>query len=148
MHKLVFQIEIASSVSHVYKTMLAEESYRVWTSEFNPTSRYVGSWEKGAKILFVGEDASGLVGGMVSRIAENIPEQLVSIEHLGVLHGDAEITEGPEVVDWAGAKENYSFKDINGKTLLTVEMDANEDFETYLRETWPKALEKLKSICE
>jgi hypothetical protein len=27
-------------------------------------------------------------------------------------------------------------------------MDANEDFKAYFESTWPKALNKLKQICE
>lgn len=148
MNKLSFTIEIDAPVETVYKTMLDEDSYREWTKEFNLTSHYQGSWEKGAKILFIGMDDEGNRGGMVSRIKENIPNQFVSIEHLGILKDTGEVTEGPEVEDWAGALENYTFKPSNGGTTLSVDMDANEQFESYFAETWPKALARLKSICE
>jgi hypothetical protein len=46
-------------VERVYKTMLEDETYRQWTAVFNPGSHYIGSWEKGAKILFIGTDDSG-----------------------------------------------------------------------------------------
>jgi hypothetical protein len=42
--------------------------YAQWTSLFNPTSTYEGSWDKGNKILFIGVDEKGEKGGMVSRI--------------------------------------------------------------------------------
>ena len=44
--------------------------------------------------------------------------------------------------------ENYSLKDIGGKTELTIETDVTDDFKDYFLETWPQALEKLKSIVE
>jgi len=44
--------------------------------------------------------------------------------------------------------ENYSFTEVNGKTLLSVDMYSTSKFKSYFNETWPKALEKLKSICE
>lgn len=145
---LHFEITINAPVEKVYVTMLAEETYNEWTAVFNPTSKYKGSWDKNAKILFIGCDKDGNVGGMVSRIKENIPDKFLSIEHLGILKGEEEITSGPEVESWAGGLENYTFKTVDGKTLLLVDIDSNEDFKSYFMETWPKALEVLKSLCE
>lgn len=124
------------------------ETYEQWTAEFNPTSTYVGSWEKGSKIYFVGTDENGKRGGMVSEIADNIPYQFVSIRHIGFLDGENEITEGSEVEKWAGSLENYSFDEINGVTTVTIECDAAEDYLDYFNSTWPRALNKLKEIAE
>jgi uncharacterized protein YndB with AHSA1/START domain len=146
--KLQFETSIEAPVEKVYTTMLDEKSYREWTAEFCPTSFYKGSWEKGAKILFIGVSENGKQGGMVSRIKENIRNSFVSIEHLGVLDGDQEITEGAAVEGWAGALENYSFREDAGKTIVSVDMDANQEFKAYFEQTWPKALQKLKEICE
>jgi uncharacterized protein YndB with AHSA1/START domain len=148
METLQFEIAINAPVEKVYSVMLDEKTYREWTAEFNPTSFYRGSWEKGAKILFIGCNSEGKEEGMVSRIKENIPNQFVSIEHLGILDGTNEITSGPVVDGWAGAMENYSFREDNGKTIVAIEMDANEQFKSYFEQTWPKALQKLKEICE
>ena len=145
---LQFETLIDAKPEKVYRDMFDKNLYREWTAMFNPTSRYEGSWEKGSKILFIGEDEAGKEGGMVSRIKENVPNRFVSIEHLGILQNGREITSGPEVEGWAGALENYTFTEVNNKTLLTVEMDSNQQFKSYFQETWPKALDKLKSICE
>jgi len=85
---------------------------------------------------------------MVSKIRENIPNKFLSIEHLGTLKGEEEITSGPEVESWAGALENYTFKSNNGNTVVEVDMDSNQEFKSYFMDTWPKALKKLKAICE
>lgn len=146
--RLNFKIEIHAPVDKVYNTMLGDKSYSEWTAVFNPTSRFEGSWDKGSKIVFVGTDPDGKEGGMVSRIKENIKNQFVSIEHLGILNNGQEITSGPEVEGWAGALENYTYEAKNGKTFLSVDLDSNEEFKSYFEETYPKALEKLKSICE
>lgn len=146
--RLNFEIEINAKVDRVYSIMLDENGYREWTSEFNPGSHYKGSWEKGSKILFIGVDPDGNTGGMVSRIKEHIPMEFVSIEHIGILHNDKEITSGQEVESWSGALENYTFIQHGSSTLLKIDMDANEEFESYFMESWPKALNKLKSICE
>ncbi len=85
---------------------------------------------------------------MVSRIAENMPNRFVSIQHYGLIQADKEITEGPEVEKWANGFENYTFQENNGNTTVTVDLDTTEDFIDYMNEAYPKALDKLKEICE
>lgn len=156
MKKLQFKISINAAVTQVYDLMLGisnKSTYEQWTSLFNPTSSYEGSWDKGSKILFIGVDEKGEKGGMVSKIVENIPNRFVSIQHYGLLKADKEITEGPEVEKWANGFENYTFEENNGSdsyrgTIITVDLDTTEDFVGYMNETYPKALDKLKEICE
>ena len=151
MKKIQFKKDINASAQKVYDTMLGLKdikTYEGWTAEFNPTSTYEGSWEKGSKIYFVGTDKNGKRGGMVSEIANNIPAKFVSICHYGMLDGDKEITEGPDVEQWAGSLENYTFHEQNGVTTVTVEMDAAEGFGDYFNNTFPKALNKLKELAE
>ncbi|HER09392.1 MAG TPA: hypothetical protein ENO20_10840 [Bacteroides sp.] len=143
-----FEISVRAPVGKVYRTMLEDRVYRNWTSVFNPGSHFNGSWKKGSKMLFLGCDPEGNLGGMVSRIRENIPDRFVSIEHLGIVQGKKEITKGPEVEGWAGALENYSLTDHRGDTLLSVDLDVRKDFMSYFRDTWPRALDRLKTICE
>ena len=61
---------------------------------------------------------------------------------------EQEITEGPDVEKWANGFENYSFEEINGITMLRVDIDTTEDFVNFMNDAYPKALEKLKEICE
>jgi hypothetical protein len=151
MKKLTFNISINAPANRVYDFMLgmnSKSTYEQWVSIFNPTSTYEGNWEKGSKILFIGVDEKGEKGGMVSRIVENIPNRFVSIQHYGLLKGDMEITEGADVEKWANGLENYTFEENNGTTTVTVELDMTEDFTDYMNETYPKALGKLKELCE
>lgn len=147
-----FSTTIQAPAGKVYDAMLGKETFKQWTSVFNPSSDFEGggiegSWEKGSKILFVGTDKEGKREGMVGYIRENIPNRHVSIEYAGILDGDREITEGPQAEDWQGF-ENYTFEDQGNSTTVTVDIDVNEEMTDYFRETYPKALEKLKSICE
>lgn len=151
MKTLQFKVSIDAPVSKVYDFMLgtnSQSTYEQWTSLFNPTSSYEGSWEKGNKILFVGVDEKGEKGGMVSKIADNIPNQFVSIQHYGLLKASEEITEGPEVEKWANGFENYTFEENNGITTVSVDLDTNEEFLDFMSQTYPKALDKLKELCE
>ncbi len=157
MQKLQFKVSIQAPVTRVVDFMLginSKSTYEQWTSLFNPTSTYEGNWDKGSKILFIGIDEKGEKGGMVSKIAENRPNQFVSIQHYGILKAGEEITKGPEVEKWANGFENYTFEEsapADGKpatTIVTVDLDTTEDFVDYMNETYPKALDKLKALCE
>lgn len=151
MKKIQFKIAVNAPAQKVYETMLGlkdKSTYEYWTSTFNPTSTYEGSWEKGSKIHFVGVDENGKKGGMVSEIVEHQPAQFVSIRHFGFLDGDTEITTGEQVEKWAGGHENYSYHETNGITTVTVDMDTIDEYMDYFKNTYPTALDKLKEISE
>ncbi len=148
MKKLNYKIDIKAPVSKVYGTMIGKETYKKWTAEFNPTSDFEGGWNKGDKIHFIGISEEGKKEGMVAEIVENIPDQYISIRHIGILDGENEITSGPQVEDWANALENYSFEENNGVTTVKVDVDTNEEYADYFDQAWPKALNKLKEIIE
>lgn len=151
MKKLQYKVNVNAPVNKVYDLMLGitnKSTYEQWTALFNPTSTYEGTWDKGNKILFVGVDENGNKGGMVSRIADNMPNQFVSIQHYGLIAAGKEITEGPEVEKWANGFENYTFEEENNSTTVTVDLDTTEEFIDFMDENYPKALETLKEICE
>ena len=151
MKRLEFIVNIEAPVAKVYDYMLGitdKSTYEQWTAMFNPTSTYDGKWEKGSKILFVGVDENGVRGGMVSELVDLVPLQFVSIRHYGIVKGTEEITAGPEVDSWANGLENYTFEVQGDATKVTTHLDTLEDYEAYLNESYPKALAKLKEMCE
>lgn len=148
MQKLNFSIEIKAPKEKVWDTMLEDKTYRVWTEAFMPGSHYIGDWNKGSKILFLGPGQNGEMGGMVSRIKENKLYEFISIEHLGIVQDGKEDTTSDAIKGWAGALENYSFSETGGVTKLSVEMDSNEDYAEMFNGMWPKALQKLKELAE
>jgi hypothetical protein len=149
MQKLHFKIDINAPIEKVWDTMLEDKTYRVWTAPFNEGSYYMGDWSKGSKILFLGPNPeTGKEGGMVSRIKDNRKHEFISIEHLGMVNDGVEDTTSEAVKPWAGSLENYSFKNLNGKTELLIEIDINDDFKDMFNDMWPKALQKLKEISE
>ena len=85
---------------------------------------------------------------MVSRIAENRPNEYMSIEHLGEVKDGVEDTSSDRVKAWAGAHENYTLKKVNGKTELSIDMDITEEFKEMFSQMWPKALDNVKKLSE
>lgn len=144
MEKQQFRILIDAPREKVWDILWNDESYREWTSVFGEGSRAETDWKKGSKVLFLGAPGEG----MVSRIEENIPNEFMSIEHLGVVKDGVEDTESDKVKEWAGALENYTLRDADGNTELTVDMDVADEYKDYFQNTWPKALEKVKTLAE
>lgn len=149
MQKLHFSIIIDAPKKKVWHAMLDDQPYREWTRAFNDGSYYQGSWDKGAKIVFLGPDPkTGEEGGMVSRIADNRPNEFLSIEHLGIIQNGVEDTTSDEARKWAPAFENYTFKEQNGVTEVLVDMDSADEMVEEFTRMWPDALERLKAIAE
>jgi hypothetical protein len=148
MQNLHFSVVINAPREKVWNAMLGERSFREWTQPFAPGSHYKGDWKKGSKILFLAPGKSGAMEGMVSRIRESRPYEYISIEHLGIVQNGKEDTQSEAVKDWVGAKENYTFKEKEGRTELLVEADANDEFKEMFQGVWPRALKKLKEISE
>ncbi len=98
MEKLNFSIKIKAPREKVWSTLLDDKTYRIWTSVFAEGSHAVTDWKEGNKALFL--DGKGQ--GMVSTIAKNIPNEFLSIRHLGMVKDGVEDTESDEVKAWAG----------------------------------------------
>ncbi len=145
-----FKIEINAPREKVWDVLFGEKTYPLWTVAFSEGSRVETDWQKGSKALFL--DSSNR--GMVSRIFENVPNEFMSIEHLGMVTADGvEDYDSDEVKSWAGAKENYTLTDLDGKTNLHIymEMDESEQNKQMIdmfSDMWPKALAKVKELAE
>ncbi|WP_341840194.1 SRPBCC domain-containing protein [Chitinophaga caseinilytica] len=146
MNKQTHQIDIHAPREKVWETLFGVETYPQWTKAFNENSQVTTDWKKGSRALFT--DGNG--DGMVSRIAENIPNEFMSIEHLGTIMGGVEDTTSPEVQQWNGAHENYRLQDIDGGTRLLIEMDIDDksEYAEMFAGMWPKALAAVKEISE
>jgi len=141
---LRFAIRIASPAARVWRTMLEPDTYREWTSAFCEGSYYEGSWEKGREIRFLAPNGEG----MVATIAENRPHEFISIRHEGVISGGVVDTDSAAVGAWAPAYENYTFRAAGEGTEVVVDQDITSDYEQFMQEAWPKALARLKMLCE
>lgn len=152
MEKMHFSIVINAPKEKVWKTMLDKDTYKKWTDVFMPGSHYVGDWSKGSKILFLAPDETGKMSGMVSQIKENQPYEFVSIENIGIVQDGKEDISSKEAKEWAGALENYTFKEIDGTTEVLVDLfavdDVADNYKEMFQDMWRKALQKLKELAE
>ena len=144
MEKLNFNVVINATPEKVWKVLWSDDTYRRWTSAFAEGSRAETDWKQGSKVLFL--DGQGM--GMVSKIAENRPNEFMSFEHLGEVKDGVEDTTSEKVKGWAGAHENYTLKKVNGKTELSVDMDINEEYKEMFAKIFPVALDNVKQLSE
>lgn len=142
--RLQWSVDIAAPASRVYHVLVGPESYTQWTSAFGEGLYFEGSWQKGQRMRFLTSEGHGVV----SEIAENRPNEFLSVRHIGYIDDDGvEDTSSEAIRAWAPAYENYIFTATPQGTRLTVEQDMTDDFES-MPEAWPKALGKLKALCE
>ncbi|HZB14483.1 MAG TPA: SRPBCC domain-containing protein [Chryseolinea sp.] len=144
MERHQFKTTINAPREKVWEILWGDETYPQWTSAFSEGSQVQTDWKKGSKVLFL--DGKG--DGMVSVVADNIANEFMSFKHLGMLNNGKEDLETAKQKGWSGAIENYTLKTVNGQTELTIDQDVEADYKEYFLSTWPKALEKLKTLAE
>ena len=144
MERHQFKTMINASREKVWQTLWNDETYRQWTSAFAKGSRAETDWKTGSKVLFL----DGKNRGMVSMIAENTPNEVMSFRHLGILKNGVENLEEGRRKGWTGAIENYTLRSVNGKTELIIDQDITEEDGEHFLSMWPTALERLKALAE
>lgn len=145
MEKLSFDIEINAPTHKVWKALWEDSSYKKWTAIFSEGSYAVSDWKEGSKIYFLSKEGDG----MNSLIDKMVPNKHMAFRHVGVMKDGKEVPNTDEINSWAGAMEEYFLDEgLNNTTLLTVKMDATEDFKNYFIETFPKALDEVKKLSE
>lgn len=144
MKKLEFSIVINARAEKVWEIITGKDTYWQWTAVFAAGSNVETDWKKGSKALF--HDGTG--NGMVSKIVESIPGKFLSIQHLGELKDGVEDLTGYQGEEWGDALENYTLKEVDGKTLWLVNMDMNDQYVKYMEDTWPSAMAKVKELSE
>jgi ligand-binding SRPBCC domain-containing protein len=139
MKTLRFTIDIAAPKEKVWENLWSDVGYRKWTATFIEGSYAESNWEQGSRILFLSPKGNG----MYSVIEEKIPFEKMTFKHLG------EIQDGVEKSRFEGEiLERYKLSEKNGTTTLVVDADTTDDFEKYLNDAFPKALQILKQVSE
>jgi uncharacterized protein YndB with AHSA1/START domain len=142
--RIQFETIIEAPVARVYALMIDPEAYKDWTSAFAEGSYFEGSWVQGQQIRFLSPSGDG----MLAEIAENRANQFISIRHLGMIVQGVVDTDSEAARAWAPAYENYSFHAVPQGTRPVIDQDVFDEYVGYMNEAWPKALARLKALCE
>ena len=145
MIKVNFSAAIHAPKQRVWYVLWEKSFYEQWTRLFAEGSTVkTDGWKEGSMVQFLGPNENG----MVSMVVANKPNEYMSFRHLGIVKDGVEDTTSDEATGWAGAMENYTLKEENGITALTVEMETTEEYKDYFNNKWPKALAKVKELSE
>ena len=144
MERHQFKTMIDAPRERVWEILWGSSTYPQWTAPFAEGSAVETDWKKGSRVLFL--DGKG--SGMISEVAENVPNEFMSFVHLGTMQDGKEDFKSAEEKGWAGAVENYTLKTVDGQTELIIDQDIVGEYKDMFLKTWPKALEKLKELAE
>jgi len=143
--ELHFSIVINAGKQKVWETMLQHDTYKLWTAVAWPGSRYEGEWKQGTEIKFMGEQDDGTL----ALIELCQPHDYLLARHIAIINANGSLDTLSEMAkEWTGAKEAYQFSEQNGVTTLKVTIETIEKWAGMFEEGWPKAVEKLKELCE
>jgi hypothetical protein len=144
MKDLSYSIDIAAPVARVWDCMFDPIAYRDWTRAFAETSYFEGSWQAGARLRFL--DASGC--GMEAVVDQREEHQRLWLRLVGEISQGRPVADSPLAA--APAHERYEFSARpDGGTHLVVKLQAwNDGFLAFLEDSWPKALQRLKTLSE
>ena len=140
MKKLEFSIEIKASKEKVWESLWNDENYRKWTALFLPGSYYEGELKENNDVRFLSPGGHGLFA---------MVEKVISFESMHFLHFGL-IIDGvsQEKTFDAGATEHYDLYEIQDGTKLKVTLKAAEEYTTYFKNSFPRALAAVKEIAE
>jgi hypothetical protein len=143
---LNYEIVINADAQKVWNTTFYLPTYEQWTSIFDPSSTYIGNFDKGTEIKNTSKENKG---GMVGIVSENTPFDLVKIDYTGVMaNGSYDLDDRySDIIK--GVSETYTFTKISDtQTKLSIKSVTLLEWSDFLESTWPQALEKLKGMCE
>lgn len=144
MEILKYEILIAATPEKVWQVLWNPETYMQWTQYFSPGSSMHSDWTVNGKTVFL--DANG--EGMVSTITELDEFKSVTFKHLGMLQDGLEDLDSEEVKQWSGVLEKYELKDVNGQTILGVELETSKDHVELMNNGLKRGFEIVKQLAE
>lgn len=142
--RISFSLDIDATPEQVWDAMWTDENYRNWASVFHEGTYMAGDLEAGERVHFLTPNGEG----MASDVVFFEPNEFVLFRQMAVVENfeEQEMTEESE--KWLGAFESYRLDAVEGKTVLTAELDSTEEHKDYFRDVMPKALRKIQEMAE
>jgi uncharacterized protein YndB with AHSA1/START domain len=141
LNRLRFAVDIDAPRNKVWRVLWDDASFRDWTSVFAEGSHAVSDWNEGSPIQCIDPASQS---GMSAVIEKKRTGEFMSFRH------EAEIKDGKvqPPAAWSGAHENYTLMASDGKTTLTVDLDAPDEYREMFEDKFPQALQRVKNLAE
>jgi uncharacterized protein YndB with AHSA1/START domain len=144
MEHLHFSTHINAPRERIWNVLWNEDTYPQWTAPFGAGGRAESDWKEGGRIRFLSAEGDG----MYAVIDRKDEPAFISFTHQGAFKDGKEQPLDDATRAWAGAKEQYTLKEQNGGTELSVAMDVVEGEASSFREMFPKAFAIVKQLAE
>jgi uncharacterized protein YndB with AHSA1/START domain len=142
--KLVFKTTIGANAEKVWNVLWDKEQYPLWTEPFTAGSYYSGEIAPGNRIHFLTPEGHGMYSD-VAWVKEN--EHVVFL-HIGEMKNFKELPGDEKSEMWTRSSESYQLLPAKEGVLLRVEVDCDPQYLDSMKEMFPKALQKIKELCE
>lgn len=136
-----FTIQIEAARTKVWDTLWQDAALRQWAGIIDPGTYLVGELREGNEVQFI----SGNGYGVTSLIEKLVPGELLVLRHQADTQDDGARERDKQ---WTGGTESYQLTEQDGATRLTIAFDVPPELEQYFEDTYPKAMETIKSLAE
>lgn len=139
------EIIINAPIQKVWDTLWDEKSYSDWTQFFTPGSKFKTDWQVGGETVFLDAEENGMYSTIKSI---NAPRE-VTFSHLGMVREGKVDTATVNQLEWSGAEEKYSLREIDPNTTeLRAITHTTGDYENMTRDGFIRGFNRLKEIAE
>ncbi|WP_188370543.1 hypothetical protein [Muriicola marianensis] len=144
LNRLQFHVDIKADKSTIWNALWDADSYRDWAGVFYEGSYAVtDGWKEGSTVNFLNPDKNGIY----STVETHIPNKLIKFRHIGNVVGGEQQPLDDDTKKWTGSSEQYSLIEGQGYNTLRVDIDIMDEHLDYMKETFPRALQRIKDNC-
>ena len=141
MKEMQFEIEIHAPREKIWATLWQDRTFREWADLIDAGTYMVGDLEEGSTVQFISVEGYGVT----SLVSALIPDAYVSFKHQADTQDEDSNSRDDQ---WTGGRESYTLMDDDSATTLTMSFDVPVELEKAMRESYPKALQKVKELSE
>lgn len=137
-----FTIDIHATKQTVWGVLWQDASFREWAGIVDPGTYMKGELKEGSEVQFI----SAINGyGVTSLVEKLTPGEFLQLRHESDTQ-DAGTQEREK--EWTGGTETYTLTENDGTTSLTVAFGVPLKMVDYFKDTYPKALQRVKELAE
>jgi len=142
MKEFQYTIQINATKERVWTTLWDDLTFRDWANIIDEGTYMKGEMIEGNRIQYI-SSVNGY--GVTSLIEKLIPNVFIQLRHCA----DTKESGAQErEKEWTGGTESYSLVEKNGVTTLIFITDFPEELEEILSVSFPKALERVRTLAE
>lgn len=141
MKEIRFTVEIHAPKEKIWDTLWQDETFRQWAGIIDPGTHMVGELKEGGEVQFISANGYG-VTSLVEKLA---PNDFLLLRHSADTQDSGKQEREKQ---WTGGAECYTLAEKDDTTTLTVAFDVPPELEEEFRASYPKALERIKSLAE